>query len=177
MRCSLQKLEGTTESCNRPVHSSPGFKVTGFSIAAPSTQTICLYSSSPMSAIDFDFFSQGFHTAELVQNEDHKLLIITPIYHVHASQSIDTSNIYQEFSFLLLHVMVKLNTSSNVWQLTSIWKSLLSYYVCPLSFMVKDCDYIRRTKINSIQLPGKKRKQELFNCDPSVCNTKKRLYI
>lgn len=54
--------EGTTESTNRPVHSSPGFKVIGFSTAAPSMQSIFLYSSSPKSAMDLDFFSQGFQT-------------------------------------------------------------------------------------------------------------------
>lgn len=56
------QVEGTTESSKRPIHSSPGFKVIGFSIAAPSTQSICLYSSSPKSATALDFFSQGFQT-------------------------------------------------------------------------------------------------------------------
>lgn len=58
----IDQLEGTTDSSNRPVHSSPGLKEIGFSIAAASTQSICLYSSSPKSTIAFAFFSHGFHT-------------------------------------------------------------------------------------------------------------------
>lgn len=60
--CSLHNVDAITESSTRPVHSSPGFNVTGFSITAPSTHSICLYSSSLKSTIDFDFFSHGFHT-------------------------------------------------------------------------------------------------------------------
>ena len=53
---------GRTESSKRPVHSSPGLKVIDFSTAAPSTHSICLYSSSPKSTMDLDFLSQGFQT-------------------------------------------------------------------------------------------------------------------
>lgn len=64
-RASSSQHEGTKESFNRPVHSSPGLRVMGFSIAAPSTQSICLYSSSPRSIRALDFLSHGFQTTVL----------------------------------------------------------------------------------------------------------------
>lgn len=70
------QVEGTTERSKRPVHSSPGFNVIGFSIAAPSTHTICLYSSSPKSIIALDFFSHGFQTT--MQNQTW---LVSPYQH------------------------------------------------------------------------------------------------
>jgi len=68
------QVEGTTERSKRPVHSSPGFNVIGFSIAAPSTHTICLYSSSPKSTIALDFFSHGFQTTM-----QHQTWLVSPV--------------------------------------------------------------------------------------------------
>lgn len=63
-RWSLQLVDATAESSSFPVHSSPVFSVMALSTAAASTHSICLYSSSPKSAIVLDFFSQGFHTTD-----------------------------------------------------------------------------------------------------------------
>lgn len=44
----------------------------GFSTQAASTHSICLYSSSPKSAIAFAFLSQGFQTTAAADNYDYE---------------------------------------------------------------------------------------------------------
>ena len=66
------QVEGMTEISSLPVHSSPGLKVIGFSIAAPSTHSICLYSSSPKSTKALAFLSHGFHTTALKSSKETK---------------------------------------------------------------------------------------------------------
>ena len=76
------------------------------------------------------------HCSRKTNWDKMKTITVIPINYMHASQSTDTSNNYQEFYFLLLYVNCDGYTSSNVLQLTSIWKPFLSYYVCPLFFVV-----------------------------------------
>ena len=127
--------ECTTESSSLPVHSSPGFSVICFSIAAPSTQSICLYSSSPKSTMDLDFFSHGFQTTI------YKQMIKSVV-----SKKVRTCH---EHTLLLL-----------IWRLrnklTDIWKSFLSYSECPLLLMIKNGNHIWRTKVNPIHLQIRK---------------------
>ena len=56
----------TTYCSSFPVHSCRGFRVIALSTAAASTQSICLYSSSPKSTIVFDLFSHGFRTTDRI---------------------------------------------------------------------------------------------------------------
>lgn len=119
----MQKLDLTAVNISRPVHSSPGFNVIGLSTAAPSTHSMLLYSSSPKSAIVFDFFSHGFHTTapSIISNES---------YHM------QTSN--RKTNCCLIH--------------TGVWKSFLSDNICSFSFMVKNCNYLWRSKVSPVHL-------------------------
>lgn len=68
-------MEAVTDSSTLPVHSSPGFRVICFSIAAASTHSMCLYSSSPKSAIALDFLSHGFQTTAIIIHSHYICLI------------------------------------------------------------------------------------------------------